>query len=295
MSYVPFPSDVITNSKCSTLDECETKYAHKYILKTMQDNDFIEPNYFGFGKAFHYVLEQTRHDGSNFKVDLLDEAINMEGLDHVYDKAKLLKCLQSYFVMHKKSGLKVLSVELTWMEESFGGIVDCIGIDQYDKWWIMDTKTAASLDPTKPSMVITDQQVNLYSHHHEAIREAIMTDFDIKLGEYAGFIYRETAKPTEKKKKVAEDFDTFYNRIKDVQSRETKVSKKLLTTDQVIDSMIRKSNRINELKELVASKGIKALSSNYRNCVIHNNPCKFFSACHGRQYSDIKKESEIDL
>ncbi len=288
---------IYTNSKFDTLDRCEKEYAHKYVLKTPTDIDYIDPNYFKFGRAFHWILEETEHDFHKFKSELLDNAIELNELDSIFDRAKLLKCLESYYNFQKKSDIKPLKIELSFKTENFGGIIDSIGVTSDKKWWIVDTKTAANLDLVLPYMLKTNQQLNLYAHFNESIKSQILDEFGIELQEFGGYIYRETKKPSERKTKKDIDFETFFNRLESVETRESKILASELNKKSIGSILARKKSKCEEVVKITLEDGIDALGGNTRNCInpIYKTVCKYFSTCHGVKYSELKELGDIDL
>ncbi len=287
---------IYTNSKFETLDRCEKEYAHKYILKTPKDQDYINPIYFAFGTAFHQVLEFTNYDSKNFTDDILHTALDSNELDPIFDKAKLLKCLESYYSFHSRSRLRICKLELPFSTGIYGGIVDSLGISLDNKWWIVDNKTAAKLDSILPYLLKNNNQLNMYAHFNEQIKQQILDDFGIELQEFGGFIYRETKKPSEKKTKKDLDFESFYNRLNNVETRETKILISELDVKKTYLILNRKKTRCENITSLVINEGIQSIAGNTRNCInSFGQVCKYFSSCHGINYSEVKELGEIDL
>ncbi len=288
---------IYTNSKFDTLDRCEREYAHRYILKTPKDADYIDPDYFKFGRAFHTILEETNHDQSKFTPDVLDKAVALNDLCPLFDRAKMLKCLQSYYKFHKTSGLKPIKIELKFNNGTFGGIIDTIGITKDKKWWIVDHKTAANLDPKLPYLIKNNQQLTFYASFRSEIKAKILEQYQIELGEFGGIIYRETKKPSERKSKKDVDFETFYGRLKDVDTRESKILASELSVEKTTFLLNRRKDRCEEVTKIVNEKGIDHVTSDIKSCVhpVFKSVCKYFHTCHGVPYSEIKELAEMDL
>lgn len=289
---------IYTNSKFDTLDRCEREYAHRYILKTPKDPDYIDPNYFKFGRAFHEILEETNHDGSKFTLDILNLFVAKNDLCPLFERAKLLKCLESYYAFHKKSEINPVKLELTFNNGVFGGIIDTIGISPKDKkWWIVDIKTAAFLDPMKPYLIKKNQQLSFYACFNEEIKDKIYEQIGIELKEFGGFIYRETKKPSERKTKKDLDFEYFYGRLEPVETRENKILASEIDVDKIRSMINRKKNRCEEVVNIINEKGFEHLSSNIGSCIhpVYKSVCKYFNTCHGIAFSDIKELANLDL
>lgn len=296
MSHFNFEG-IYTNSKFDTLDRCEREYAHRYILKTPKDPDYIDPNYFKFGRAFHQILEDTNHDQSKFTPGILEKYSTLNELDPIFDKAKLLKCLESYYKFHKTSGITPVKLELTFSNGIFGGIIDTLAITEDKKWWILDHKTAAVLDPFLPYLIKNNPQLSFYASFSEEIKAKVNEQLGIKLNEFGGFIYRETKKPSERKTKKDVDFESFYGRLEPVETRENKIIASEIDVDKISSLLYRKKNKCEDVINIVTEKGVDHVSSNIRNCIhpVFKSVCKYFNTCHGIAYSEIKELAKIDL
>ena len=286
---------VMNNSMSNLLDVCEKRFFFKYLLNKPTDSDYIKPTYFLFGSCFHEILDKTLHNGDLFTTQILNEITEKHGLDPVYEKAKMVSCLLEYYKMHKLSGLKTIKTEY-YFEFDSKGTLDAIMEDTDGGWWIIDTKTAKSLSDSRSILLFKDQQLNLYAHHAEDIKLRLKEKEGIELGEFKGIKYREITKAQERKKKVAETFEQFYQRLSPSTYREHTLTLDILNTKKAKQNVLNKTERVQNMidKYLANGENIDILTENTQNCInfITKDVCPFFSQCHGVQYSASKPENQ---
>jgi hypothetical protein len=278
----------LSNYSASLLNECERKFAHEYLFHTDEDRDYVKPDYFGFGCAFHDILEKTLHDPAKFTPHLLDAMVREQSLDPVYDKVKILACLRAYWALHQKSGMILHACEI-WLENDLARMkIDAVFRDPNGDgsfWWIGEQKTPAKFDPLRPLMIWQDQQVNLYAAFHDDLAKKVGLDPK----KFMGVRYREVRKPGEREGKTRETEAQFSARCSESEAREIVLSRVKLRWDDVYENFLRSVTRAREIQARVFAEGgggIEAAHKNTRSCISpFGDRCKYFSQCYGTSYT----------
>jgi hypothetical protein len=142
--------------------------------------------------------------------------------------------------------------------------------DSDGKLWIVDIKTAASLNKFLEQRLPRDRQLNLYAAK-------------AKLENLAGCKYRVITKP-KLKRKEDESFKAYADRISK--------SCKAVEYSIPIEAMDPEYSA-NEFKQLVRiQKGLqkgKEPLRNYGYCESYFRPCEYWSKCHNSKFSDVSK------
>lgn len=288
---------ILSNSMISEFKTCERKFVFSYVLNKDIDEDYIQPKYFAFGNAFHEIMEEINHDPMKFTVEILNRVSDKHGLDPVYEKSKLVQCVNLYLKEAPKSGLKVIATEVYFKNKN-AGTVDAIGVDKDNNWWIIDLKTAASLSSLRVEMLSVDSQMALYAYHADDIKKSVEDLLNVKLGDFLGIRLREVTKAKERKKKVEETFDQFYDRLSPIEYRELILKKEYIECEEVQFYMEVESERANDtIKRYVESgENIKCVPRNVRKCTdpITKEICPYFKTCHGKSAREILKQ-EVEL
>lgn len=288
---------VLSGSMVSTFKECERKFLYSYVLKKEVDSDYIKPKYFNFGSAFHEIMEVIEHKQSKFKMDILNEISSKYNLDPVYEKAKLIQCVETYLKNIQYSNITIVLTEL-YFNDSSSGTIDAVGID-VDGFWIIDLKTASSLSNLRVEMLSIDPQMTLYASHSNAIKTLAEEKLGYDIGKFKGIKLREVSKASERKKTKPETLEEFYGRLKPNQYRETTIPASALSYDEIRNFMRIETKRANEMvKDFIDSNdNINCVPRNVRACSnpITKEVCPFFNSCHGKSAKEIMlNEKELN-
>jgi hypothetical protein len=259
---------------------CQRKYYHKKVAKTEIDSDASEDmEAFQVGKAFHKLLEDTKHTLSGLTVGQIRLTTASFGLDDNTHAPLLFAMLRRYKECHEKAGLKAIAFEVPVETPDFFGIVDVILRDAQGGWWIGDMKTSASFSPMLVPTLPRHPQLNLYAAHDYLIAQ----NLEIKIENYKGCRYRLTTKSKLIRKKE-ETFKDYSDRIyKAVKSFDFLIPKDLMKPGVIEAAHWSARYEIDKVGD-----EIKRYTPNYGNCTMYHRPCEFWSQCHGSRYSDMQ-------
>lgn len=264
----------LSYSSMKVLYNCEQQYFHEKVAKTPVDSDYEDSDAFGVGKAFHKVMEDTLHN--KYDKDLLLKAMEDEKVD-AEDYPMLAGMLKKYVRVHKLSGLKVIKCELqVTISKRFNGFIDMIMVNESSgEWWLGDLKTTKMLDKTLIPRLPKDPQLNLYSYFYKDIASAYDLDPDL----FQGCRYRAVTKPTIKMKSK-ETVDQYIDRLEEhCEAYDIEVPFSMMDIKGVWSMHGEAHDRASQLFAGEAPK------RNYNGCISYFKPCKFFSQCHGFEFS----------
>lgn len=289
MNYNPIKPIALSNSSSNTFISCEHKGLLQYIKKEKPDSDYVRPDYFAFGSAYHYVLEKARHVKLHYNMALLREAVLKEFLNWESDGPKLKAILDAYFDMISGSIYEPIFFE-TWFENDLArGKIDLIVKTPRGKWYICDTKTSGvSLSPSKETELINDTQMNLYGAFHDIIAKKLGLNPD----DWEGILYREIEKPRQRYK-LGESFNDFHKRIMEGNGqkyREIVLHRDAMKWDSAYQNFLLTLKRARELQaEFIEGQETTARKI-FANCKKFGTPCEYWSRCYGQLYSHSKSE-----
>lgn len=261
-------------STSKLLQNCEVEYMHSKIWETKPDEDFEETDAFGFGKAFHEVLEKSKHNAFH-KEHLLD-AMETHKVN-IADLGPLMAMGKRYLQLHKLSGLKVVHCEQEISTPEYIGFIDMILVDENGGWWIGDLKTTSRFDEKNllPRMAF-DDQLNLYTYFFKWLAPL----YDLDPMKFKGCRYRATTKPkiVQKGKETPEE---YADRVADkVEVYDIEVPLSVMDPQSAWDSIVKSYER-----SVILQGGEDAPKRNLNGCINYFRPCKFFSKCHGELFS----------
>jgi hypothetical protein len=266
---------------------CNRRYFYKKIAKVPIDGDAPEDQEsFEVGKAFHKVLENTKHSLTGISYDQVRETVSEFKVENVDQAAPLIfAMLKSYDDMHKKSGLEVVACELPIETDTFYGITDVI-LQDGDGWYIGDMKTAASFSQNLIPTLPRHPQLNLYVAHRHFIAEKL----GLNVEKFQGCRYRLTTK-SKIGRKDGEVLEKYINRLSGVvRSYDFFIPKALLDPEELRQMHAKVWDYIEKNRhELDASK----FPQNPGGCMSYFKPCEFWSKCHKRQFTDELKITAI--
>lgn len=247
----------LSYSSGKTVMSCQQKYFYAKVAKAPKDADYEEGDALGFGKAFHWVLEQTLHTAYN---DKLIMTAMMDNKVPALMRPLLTAMLDNYVKVHKASGLKVVKCELQITSPVFNGFIDFIAQGE-NGWWLGDNKTASSHSESILTRLHKDQQVNLYAYFAKEIGEALKMK-----GPFLGFRYRQSIKSKA---------GTPAGLARGTPTLDIEIPASLLDPQQAWSDHLERHQIAMELHGGVAPK------RNYNACMDYFRPCEYFSQCHG--------------
>lgn len=304
--YDPTKPLSLSYSGGSTLQECERKFCYKYLCQLERDTDFVSPDYFSMGNAFHKVLEITKHDPKQFgKIDF-QGIVKSYNLDPHEDGGRIAAMLRRYWILHTTVPLAVAGCELKFEGTYTNGVVDAVLVEQggvsekeakdlglsnvRGAWWICDLKTASKADNSMPTRLQNDPQLNLYASFRSAIASMVNVDSEL----FAGVRYRETTKPGQKPK-AGESFESWTGRCSEgTLSREIVIPASKMDLKGAFDNFSELVKRAHELQRDFLSDRRYVGRCNFKACLNYARPCEWFSKCYGRNYTEQQRTTLIN-
>jgi hypothetical protein len=265
----------LSYSSHKLLDSCETLYWHEKVNKTPPDADYEDGDALGIGKAFHGVLERTLH--KKYVKELLVEEMEKHEVE-IHEFPVLAGMLKKYVKLHKLSGLTVVHCELKIDHPQYVGYIDMIMVAPNGNWWIGDLKTTGRFDESLLPRLPRDMQLNLYTY----FIEFIATQFKLDVSKFKGCRYRAVTKP-KLVQKGKEDVEDYINRIEDnCVVYDIEVPYDVMNPEHSWQLLLEGQERAVQLMNGEAPK------RNYQSCIQYYRPCKHFSKCHGKPFSEMK-------
>ncbi len=249
---VQAPETALSYSSAKELQSCEQKYFHRKVNLTPVDSDYEESDATALGKAFHYVMENSKHDYYTDK--LIAEGMSEFEVDPE-EEGKLKRMSKAYVDYHAASGLKVINVELGIHTPEFTGWIDAIAVGPTG-WWIIDLKTSAKWDERILATLAKDKQLNLYAYFKAHIESML----DIKVP-FLGCRYRVITKTKEPK-------------VIDVE-----------VPAHVMDPEAAWKEHMESRERSLQLRAGEAPRKNFGACMNYNKPCAYWSQCHGAEYT----------
>lgn len=288
MSERPPRGPGLSPSSLMLYQSCQRRYYHK-ISQTPADSDFSdEVESLNVGKAFHKILEDSRHELAGVSYHAVEETVKSFGLQA--DVVPMVFAMAaSYKTMHAKSELKAIACELVVDTPTFYGIIDAVMLDpRGGGFWISDNKTAASyssmLVPTLPRHL----QLNLYAAQVHEVAKTL--DLDPK--DYRGCRYRLTTKSKLIRKK-GEGLPEFLGRLgKAIRSFDFILPKE--TMDPANATRIHRQTFMAINRRIDDHAPIEAWHQNFANCCQYYRPCPNWSQCHQRLFSEMGSVETVE-
>lgn len=304
MSYYASAQDasrplLVTSSMIGSFNSCRAKFAHRFIRKTPSDEGHTDPNWSGFGRAYHETLEVIGYDHRKFHILKMKEIVEKHGLNFDADGPKIAACIRAFFAgnLGNMQTMKPVGFEILFKTERNMGSVDAVFKDNAGHWWIIDNKTVGvPFDPAVKTKMISDIQVNMYAAHAKEIADvvngkALALDFDaepvLDPAAFAGFLYWEVRKPAQRHKE-GETFKEFHDRIPDVAFRCTAVRANEFNPDVLRE--IRETTDAIHAFQIETMQGAEP-TKNRRACVEFHSPCPYYSQCYGVTYAEAKEHA----
>lgn len=291
----------VSYSGASTLQECERKYCFKYLMKIEKDTDFVSPDYFAVGNAFHKVLELTKHDYRKFPEIDFKGILKSYKLDVHEDGGRIAAMLRKYWILHMGIPLDVIDCELKFEGTYTNGIIDAVMVERGGStesglsgvkgaWWIVDLKTAGKMDSALPSRLQNDPQLNLYA----AFRSVVSDKHNLDPNLFAGVRYREAIKPGQHVK-AGESFEDWTRRCESgAQVREIVIPASRMDLKRSYDEFSKNIAKAHELQSEFYSTKALVGKCNFKACLSYSKPCEYYSKCYGRTYTESQRTTLIN-
>lgn len=253
----------LSYSSLKEMLSCEQRYFHRKINNTVVDSDYEESDALGTGKAFHQVLEETKH--TRWDEQLLIKAMGEHGVD-IEDADLLRVMLTKYLEYRVLSGFKVVYCELPIVTGEFRGYLDYIAV-KGSKFYIGDLKTAARFDEKLIPRLAMDPQLNLYAKFKDYIEIPVP---EVKGMEFGGCLYTQVIKSKAQTLRGLESGVKVYETLVPASAMDPQAMWSLFEDAHA---------RSLELRNGEVPK------KNYSSCFNYFSPCPFFSKCHGAEFS----------
>ena len=255
----------------TTLQSCEQKYFNYKVSAIPVDTDYVESDALGLGKAYHQVLEKTKH--LSFPEKLILEAMSEFNVP-ISDKDLLTTMLTKYVEFRRLSGMTVVKCELPLATSTYQGFIDFIAV-RGNEWFIGDLKTAGRHDENILSRLPLDPQLNLYSYFANGLSVAVP---EIEGKRFAGCLYNQTIKS---KSTTAKGLDSG------VKVYEILVPIETMNPELVYSIFNEVHDRAMELHAGQSPR------KNFSACFNYFTACQYFSTCHGEVFSKNKKKVQV--
>ena len=264
-------------SSLKTLQSCEAKYFFYKVANTPKDSDYEESESLGFGKAFHQVLELTKH--TSWSQELLVKACADHNVD-LEQRMLLSFMLKKYVDYHLLSGIEVVKCELPIETSMTILYIDAIGIskDATGKpygWWIIDLKTAGRHDENLLPQLSRDLQMNHYASFADDISIAVP---EIEGLPFLGCRYRQAIKSKA---------GTAAGLEKGVKIIDIEIPASVLNVEEFKSLFSHVYDRALELHAGEAPR------KNFSACFNYFSPCQYFSQCHGELFSKANNRVRV--
>ena len=252
----------LSASQISCIFRCPREYAFNYIEHVPQPKS----------EALHF--------GSQFHEALNDKAWNiseLEASDPDYPWSDALNVCLDGFMQATRSWYPAIAKE-HWVEtEDTILIVDQIGGEIQNGWWLTEFKTAGRLDENKRLLLPSEIQCLMYMGSLKEIADSLWLD----PADCRGLRYTTTVKPAERRKKT-ESKEAFAKRL----TSETHIweyrADEFASAKQKKDGLMSYARKLQtEIHGLYdAAHDPRLLPASTANCARWGQPCPYFFRCH---------------
>jgi len=274
------PDTRLSHSSASILLGCEKRYFHYKVAKDDKDSDYNDSqDHFVIGSSFHQVLERTLYrpakDAGMKIADLFEECAKDHGLKS--DDVPLVHAMVlSFLRVFKEKGLEVVDVEFSIDSKEVIGFIDSLVKDKDGNWWIMDLKTARSVQMGLTAKLPMNRQLNLYA----SFADQFAAKYDLDIDKFKGCIYSVTTKSLAKQKKTEEYNDYVMRMAGLVRTIIFEVEKEKMNPELIRDMHMDLHKRSLELRAGEAPR------MNLEYCFNYFSPCPYWSRCHNCTYTE---------
>jgi hypothetical protein len=273
-------------SSSNTFLGCNRRFYYDKIVKADYDPDYNDDQKaLRIGKAFHEVLELCHHEAAQLSKSHFGKSFEAHGVDNPGEQGMIIAMVQKYLILHKKSGLSVVGIELHVGDENIHGYIDAIMIDEGGHWWIVDLKTAGKLNGSLLSRLSRDPQLNIYSYYRNQVADLLKLD----PSKFKGVRYRVTTKSTIKFGK-RETLMSFAKRcFERIESYDIGVPREDLNPTAVYRQFMELLGRMRKLETTKESD----IGQNFTYCESYFRPCPYWSRCYGKTFSAAAEQYRI--
>jgi hypothetical protein len=214
-----------------------------------------EPEALTFGKAWHEILESYYRCGASMRYKVLnntfDESLILIAMKHGYAK----QFNDEGFKLNNRRAMRGVR---------FRGVIDLV-IERDDGIWIMEHKTAASIDGAYIDKLWHDLQIMLYAYAYQE-----MTGKKVR-----GVIYN-VAKKSRIRQRQNETEEQFQDRLIEVYQ-----DKSMYHREEILCDERRLKEVQGELWDICKEiKKAKNLYKNRAQCFMYNRECEYFKICN---------------
>ena len=295
-------TNIYTTSSIGAFQAC----AKLYDLRVNKGYEAIDrPSYLVLGTLFHKAKEAWIESG--FQLHKAKQVIKEANLKNEDIRCKAYAMIAAYTRVHKyeKETTKYHAIEHEFIcnagnNRKFAGICDAI-VYRDSNWWILETKTAATVDESYFNRMKKQRQALMYVYALKYLSGDVTITGDVKYKHIAGVLYdfiqkpslrRRKATPPEKRRytkdgelykgqrEVDESDVDYINRMHDwyVENEKEVITRmEVVFTDNQIYKFAFDINTAVGVMEFCEGEGIWPPS--YAACHSHNSPCEFVDYC----------------
>ena len=268
----------LSYSSAQQVITCEQKYVYRKVLDVKPDTE-QDTIHFDIGKAVHSILELTFWSNTDLSLHFKNVCDHYAFEDETRFKIYAMVC--KMLALHKASNLEVVAIEVKLETDQFLGYVDAIMKDEEGGWYIVDLKTAASLQSDLKSRLPMDTQLNLYSY----FADEIMKRFDLNPEGFLGCLYRVVTKSKLKRRKTEEVKDYTKRVYENIDAVEYFIPVSSMNPRQFMAQQMALRGTA-ELLQTVREGEPWIPRRNYASCFSYFRPCEYWSQCHGSKYEE---------
>tara|TARA_Y100001963_G_scaffold157231_1_gene252872 strand:+ start:4487 stop:5491 length:1005 start_codon:yes stop_codon:yes gene_type:complete len=207
---------IYTTSSIGAFQACPKLYDLR-MNHDLESKD--RPSYFRLGSLFHeakeiWAIATDKPAGLREAQKFIAKAELPEGGEDI--RCKVVAMMSAYHRVWRGNGVKYHDTELeftcvTEKGKKLAGICDAI-VYHEGRWWIMETKTAATVDESYIDRMRHQRQALLYTYAIKRLLGGTKIDDHARYRDIAGVLYDFIQKPTLKRKKATPEDKRKYTK-----------------------------------------------------------------------------------
>lgn len=268
----------LSYSSLSQLQGCQRKYYYRKVKKLAPDFE-PETDALLTGKMYHCLLELSGHTKPT-REHATAVIENPEFADAIANNPDLfataLACSYGYAKLRAKYPVTVVAVEKEIVSDNFLGYIDAIVSDD-NGWYILDLKTAATINERKASQLHRDLQLNLYAAH--------INQIELDPDQFRGCLYNVVQKS--KQKRYSDEKLTEYAERVGATCVEFFIPKEKLNIQAAVEMHADYHDIATDLEGIVEESYVP---QNFGYCESFFKPCEFWSRCYGNKHDEFVTE-----